>query len=101
MRPRRPDYYSSVPESEILRSKQPNVYIYERIVDPDCGIYEVRVGCGWDDNGLPPFKIPFRIPEGDFVMVKYPRQSSKTQNKPKSGNPSKTTNHHETMALVH
>ena len=63
-------YYGMMPESEILRTKKPNVFIYQQIVD-EAGIYEVRVGCGWDGKNLPAFKIPFRIPEGDFVMVKY------------------------------
>ena len=67
------NYYGMVPESEILKRKQPNVFIYQQITD-ECGIYEVRVGAGWDEKNLPAFKIPFRIPEGDFVMVKYPPQ---------------------------
>ena len=79
------DYYGMMPESEILRQKKPNVFIYQQITD-ECGIYEVRVGCGWDEKNLPAFKIPFRIPEGDFVMVKYAQPVKKVKLSPHSDN---------------
>lgn len=82
------DYYGMLPESEILRSKEPNVFVYQQITD-ECGIYEVRVGCGWDGSNLPPFKIPFRIPDGDFILVKHARPAKKTKLSPHSGKPDK------------
>ena len=84
------DYFGMVPESEILRQKKPNVFIYQQITD-ECGIYEVRVGCGWDGSNLPAFKIPFRIPDGDFVMVKHARPDKKTTLSPHSDNSEKAT----------
>jgi len=92
------EYYGMVPESEILRRKKPNVFIYQQITD-ECGIYEVRVGCGWDEKNLPAFKIPFRIPEGDFVMVKYPAQKQHPQLSPSSRPPKTDEAKQEDMAF--
>lgn len=78
------DYYGMLTNNELLRKKKaPNVFIYQQLTD-ECGIYEVRVGGGWDERNLPAFKIPFTIPEGDFVMVKYAAQKPHTKLSPTS-----------------
>jgi hypothetical protein len=64
------NYYGMLEDNEAIRRKKPNVFIYQQISD-ECGIYEVRVGGGYDAKNLPAFKIPFTTTDGDFVMVKY------------------------------
>lgn len=70
--------YNVLTDNELLRKrKAPNVFIYQKIND-EYGVYEIRVGGGFDEKNLPAFKIPFHTQEGDFVMVKYPPQKVRT-----------------------
>ncbi|MEP0175037.1 MAG: hypothetical protein ABJH28_12495 [Paraglaciecola sp.] len=93
------DYYGMMPEFEDIRKrKRPNVFIYQQISD-ECGIYEVRVGGGHDVSNLPPFKIFFTIPEGDFVMVKYAKPDKKIKLSPHSDKTEQAEAKQEEMPL--